>query len=99
MIYTRENMITCIKCNQRTVYVTPKGIVGKLCAQCFLIAFSELPNPDCEYCYGEGEYYWHSGDCENNLCCLAGGYEDCNGKMIDCDCSIFDDLKGWFSNE
>jgi hypothetical protein len=30
---------------------------------------------------------------------LAGGYHDCNGKTVNCDCSIFDDLKGWFDNE
>lgn len=84
--------ITCIRCNQRTVYVTPRGVVGNLCSQCFLSAFSELPNPNCEYCYGEGEYYWHSEDCDDESCCLAGGYHDCSGKVVSCGCSIFDDL-------
>lgn len=83
--------IACIKYNERTVYVTPKGVVGKLCSQCFLAAFSELPNPDCECCMGEGEYYTHSDDCEDDLCALAGGYHDCSGKVVDCNCSIIDD--------
>ena len=86
------NKPNCVKCN-RTVYVTTKGVVGKLCERCFLDALSRLPNPDCEYCLGQGEYYWHSEDCDNDLCVLAGGYDDCIGQMIDCDCSIFDDTK------
>jgi hypothetical protein len=74
-ILSAMSRITCVRCNQRTVYVTPKGVVGKLCEQCFLIALSELPNPYCEYCLGEGEYYSHSED----------------GIMINCNCSIFDE--------
>lgn len=82
--------ITCIKCNKRTVYVAPNGKPGKLCARCLLKAFSDLPNPDCEVCLGQGEYYFHSDDCDDDLCALAGGYHDCTGKVVDCDCSIFD---------
>jgi hypothetical protein len=85
-----NDRITCIRCGERTVYVTPKGAVGRLCGQCFLIAFSEIPDPDCEHCQGNREYYWHSEDCTNDLCSLAGGYDDCQGRMIVCGCSIFD---------
>lgn len=82
--------ITCIRCNKRTVYVTPQGHVGRLCSQCFVVAFSELPNPDCEDCFGNGEYYTHSNDCDDDLCALAGGYHDCDGIVKDCHCSILD---------
>ncbi len=86
----KENRIICIKCSERTVYVTPKGKVGKLCSSCFLEALSELPDPDCEICLGQGECYTHSDDCEDDLCALAGGYHDCNGIVESCGCSIFD---------
>lgn len=85
-----KRRITCIRCNERLVYITPKGIIGKLCSQCFLTALSELPNPDCEHCLGEGEYYWHSENCDNDLCSLAGGYNDCAGRIVDCNCSILE---------
>ncbi len=39
---------------------------------------------------GASEYYWHTSDCEDDLCCLAGGYHDCDGEVVDCDCSILD---------
>ncbi len=80
--------IICIRCKTRTVYVTKKGKIGKLCSQCFLDAFSELPDPDCETCLGQGEYYTHSDECDDDLCALAGGYHDCKGKVVGCDCSL-----------
>lgn len=89
-IQSAMHRITCIKCKERTVYVTPKGKAGRLCGQCFLIAFSKFPNPDCENCLGMGEYLAHSDDCNSDLCVLAGGYHDCNGTLQECDCSILD---------
>jgi hypothetical protein len=53
----------------------------------------EIHNPDCEYCLGTGEYYWHSSDCKNDDCRLAGGYGDCAGEMSQCGCSISDRLE------
>ena len=82
----------CSKCNHNPVHIMPGGKAGKLCAQCFLIAFSEIPNPDCETCGGQGEYLTHSYECEDDLCALAGGYHDCTGMVVDCDCSIFDSI-------
>jgi hypothetical protein len=55
---------------------------------------SNMPNPDCEYCLGTGEYYWHSSDCKNDDCHLAGGYGDCAGEMSQCGCSISDASEG-----
>jgi hypothetical protein len=82
--------VRCIKCEEREVYISPKGHMGKLCAVCFLKAFTRLPNPDCPYCSGTGECYTHSPDCNDDLCALAGGYHDCGGVVVDCDCSILD---------
>jgi hypothetical protein len=89
-IQSAMSKITCVRCNERTVYVTPKGKVGRLCGPCFLVAFSELPNPDCENCLGMGQYLAHSNDCNDDLCVLAGGYHDCRGNLQECDCSILD---------
>lgn len=59
----------------------------------FVTALNEarkLPDSDsdCEYCMGTGEFYTHSPDCGDDLCALAGGYHDCDGRVVGCGCSI-----------
>lgn len=44
------------------------------------------PNPDCEDCHGGGEFMGHAAGCDDHLCALAGGYDDCAGRMVKCDC-------------
>ena len=83
----------CVKCNERqAVGRNINRRLHKYCTYCITVAIAKLPNPDCHYCYGNGDYYWHSDDCHNDDCVLAGGYDDCNGKMISCDCSMLDGL-------
>lgn len=85
----------CAKCNILPV-TAAKFTSEKLkqyCSVCIVTAIKMLPNPDCEYCLGQGEYYWHSGGCTNDLCALAAGYDDCEGQMIDCSCSILDGVE------
>jgi hypothetical protein len=60
------------------------------CVACIIGAVESMPYPECEYCHGEGEYYRHSQDCDSDLCALAGGYEDCAGEIVKCDCCILD---------
>jgi hypothetical protein len=43
-------------------------------------------DPNCPYCYGRGQYYTHSSDCDDDLCNLSGGYHDCVGQVVECDC-------------
>ena len=90
-------MSLCIKCNLQPPIKSIKSIksikaieLQKYCSVCIVAAISQLPNPDCEYCMGEGAYYGHSHDCDNDGCVLAGGFYDCRGQMIKCDCSILD---------
>jgi hypothetical protein len=84
-------MILCKKCRRNSVYAENlSGLRAKYCRECLLIAISSLPNPDCEYCLGQGQYYWHSQDCDNDYCALAGGYGDCQGRVEECECSILD---------
>lgn len=90
-------MTLCIKCNLRSsTKLTKSNKLQKYCSVCIVAAISRVPNLDCEYCMGEGEYYGHSSDCDNDDCALAGGCHDCMGQMIECHCSIldgvFDDL-------
>lgn len=61
-----------------------------ICSRCAWQRIAGLPDPDCENCGGQGEYYWHSEDCHNDDCALAGGYGECEGRIIDCGCSLFD---------
>lgn len=63
-----------------------------LCAKHFIAIVSEVPNPECNYCLGTGQYLWHTENCANEHCALAAGYEDCEGEMVDCDCSILDNI-------
>lgn len=42
-----------------------------------------LHNPSCEYCLGTGQYYWHTSNCNNDNCALAGG-----GETVKCDCTL-----------
>jgi hypothetical protein len=85
----------CVKCGILPVtaveFVSEK--LRQYCSVCVVKAIKQLPNPDCEYCLGQGEYYWHSSDCINDLCALAGGYGDCEGQMTDCNCSVSDGLE------
>jgi hypothetical protein len=43
-------------------------------------------DPECGYCNGSGERYWHSEDCRDDYCALAGGYHDCRGQVEECAC-------------
>lgn len=47
-----------------------------------------MPTPDqnCPTCGGVGEYYTHTSDCEDRFCALAGGYHDCPGEVVECEC-------------
>ncbi len=85
-------MNLCIKCGILSVVAIEFSSkrLRQYCRVCILDAIKKLPNPDCEHCLGEGEYYWHNSYCLNDDCVLAGGYDDCNGQIIDCNCSILD---------
>ena len=48
-------------------------------------------DPDCEYCGGSGERYWHTEDCRSDFCALAGGIEDCLGQVGPCPCGEVSD--------
>lgn len=50
-------------------------------------AMSETANPDCETCHGEGEYYGHSGECNDDMCALNGDFFSCHGEILPCGCS------------
>lgn len=45
------------------------------------------PEPDCPYCGGTGERYWHAPDCRSDDCALAGGLDDCVGVVEPCPCA------------
>ena len=84
-------MTTCIKCHrplEKWKLVSDK--LKRYCASCVIEAVKKLPNPDCGYCLGDGEYLTHSSDCDDDLCILSAGYHDCKGQMMDCNCSILD---------
>ncbi len=83
--------LLCIKCNILPVTAIQFGseVLSRHCSICI----KKLPDPDCEYCLGEGEFYWHSDDCANDDCALAGGYGDCEGQMGECSCSILDGIE------
>lgn len=85
----------CEKCNILPVTAVKFNSekLRSLCSVCLLNTIKQLPNPDCEYCLGAGEYLGHSEYCENDLCALAAGNEDCIGQMIECDCSILDGVE------
>lgn len=40
----------------------------------------------CADCGGYGEWFGHAPDCDNDLCALAGGYDDCRGQVVTCHC-------------
>lgn len=40
--------------------------------------------PECEYCFGTGEYFTHSDDCRDDLCVLNGDYHSCQGQVVAC---------------
>jgi len=39
---------------------------------------------ECEQCHGGGEVFGHAADCDNDLCALAGGIDDCLGRVDPC---------------
>lgn len=41
----------------------------------------------CETCGGYGELFVHSSECESDYCALAGGIDDCDGKVVSCHCT------------
>jgi hypothetical protein len=45
-----------------------------------------MNDPDCDCCHGAGEFFAHADDCYNDNCGLAGGFDDCQGQVIQCDC-------------
>ena len=40
----------------------------------------------CAFCGGVGESFVHSPDCHNDNCALAGGIDDCDGRVEECHC-------------
>lgn len=47
---------------------------------------TDLPD-ECATCGGSGERYWHTPDCRSRFCALAGGIDDCPGRLEPCpDC-------------
>lgn len=42
------------------------------------------PNPDCSFCSGHGERFWHAPSCDEDYCALAGGVDDCDGRLEPC---------------
>lgn len=44
----------------------------------------EDPCPDCG---GQGERFEHAPGCDNDLCALAAGYDDCAGEVVACRCT------------
>jgi hypothetical protein len=49
--------------------------------------YEEKRDPDCPMCYGTGEYFWHTPNCESDFCVLAGGVDDCDGEVVECNCT------------
>lgn len=64
----------------------------RYCSVCIVKAIKQLPDPNCTYCLGNGEYLGHSPDCENDLCALAAAYDDCDAQMFVCGCSMLDGI-------
>lgn len=44
-------------------------------------------DPNCAYCNGTGERFWHTKDCDNEDCALAAGLYDCMGQVERCPCT------------
>jgi hypothetical protein len=43
-------------------------------------------DPECPHCGGVGERFWHTDNCRNDDCALAGGLYDCDGQVEECPC-------------
>lgn len=88
-------MTICVKCNMLPVTAIDfrSEKLKRHCSVCIVKAVQRLPNPDCEYCLGGGEFQAHSNDCTNDFCALSGGYDDCEGQICECSCSILDGVE------
>jgi hypothetical protein len=38
----------------------------------------------CPECGGFGTVLAHASDCHDDFCALVGGYNDCQGRVMDC---------------
>lgn len=45
-----------------------------------------MSDPNCEWCGGTGERYFHTEDCRSEFCALAGSIADCAGQVEVCPC-------------
>lgn len=46
------------------------------------------PDPECPWCGGSGERFFHTEGCESDFCALAGGIDDCPGQVEECPCAL-----------
>jgi hypothetical protein len=94
-LYNAARPITCPTCGaavrvvgKTTMHYEPLADerVQKLEARLRALGQHPDADPECGYCNGSGERYWHTADCRDDYCALAGGYHDCRGQVEECAC-------------
>lgn len=52
-----------------------------------IVESAEQRDPNCDACHGDGEYFGHTADCNDDLCALNGDQYSCAGQVMQCGCT------------